>query len=190
MHDHVTTTDFYISDSPTPTRPPTTTKMRPPARLINAEALAIRGPRSLYVCSTCRQTALPRTSILAVQSRQASSSNTGPDPLTERVRRKLWGTDNPPGLKDPYGGKGVLEQKFGRDSEIVEGEGGEGQQQQQQQQQVKSQLDVSEEEAHAGEAEGQDAEYVPAMSWEGIERVGHLGGWKDLPPVEGDVYSP
>lgn len=146
----------------------------------------MRGPRSLYVCSTCRQTTRPRTSILAVQSRQASSSNnTGPDPLTERVRRKLWGTDKPPGLKDPYGGKGVLEQKFGRDGEVVEaGEGAE------QQQQVKSQLELSEEEAHAGETENQDAEYVPATSWEGIERVGHLGGWKDFAPVEGDVYSP
>lgn len=146
----------------------------------------MRGPRSLYVCSTCRQTTRPRASILAVQSqsRQASSNT---DPLTERVRRKLWGTDNPPGLKDPYGGKGVLEQKFGRGNVVEEQQEGDHQQQQ-----AKSQLDVSEEEARVNEGEGeaQDAEYVPATSWEGIERVGHLGRWKDFAPVEGDVYSP
>lgn len=153
--------------------------MRPPARLLNAETLALRGPRSLYVCSTCRQTASPRAGVfMQTQSRQASSNT---DPLTEKVRRKLWGTDNPPGLKDPYGGKGILEQKFGRASAVEEGA---------EEEQAKSQLDVPAEEAQTGEVEGQDGEYVPAVSWEGIEKVGHLGRWSDLPPAEGDVYTP
>ena len=154
--------------------------MRPPARLLNAETLSLRG--SLYVCSTCRQTASPRTGLLAVQqhTRQASSTT---DPLTEKVRRKLWGTDNPPGLKDPYGGKGILEQKFGRGggNVVEEAEPAEGEEHQ-----AKSQLDVTEDEAPVA---GQE-EYTPALSWEGIERVGHLGRWKDLPPSEGDVYTP
>src|SRR5436190_15388265 len=36
-------------------------------------------------------------------------NSSGSIPFTEKVRRKLWGTDNPPGLKDPYGGEGFLE---------------------------------------------------------------------------------
>ena len=31
-------------------------------------------------------------------------------PLTEKLRRKIWGTDNPPGLEDPYGDRSVFDQ--------------------------------------------------------------------------------
>lgn len=30
---------------------------------------------------------------------------------TEKWRRKIWGTDTPPGLADPYGGPSVFEQR-------------------------------------------------------------------------------
>ena len=164
--------------------------MRPSARLLNLEVASLQGPRTLYVCSTCRQEARPRAALLARQfPRHASSSNNGAaSPLTERVRRKLWGTDNPPGLKDPYGGRGVLEQKSGRDGAV------EQQQQQQEggEEQVRSQLEVQEGQQEGAEQDSAavGAEYVPATSWEGLERVGHLGRWADLPPSVEDSYSP
>ncbi|RMZ76669.1 hypothetical protein DV738_g4815, partial [Chaetothyriales sp. CBS 135597] len=33
-------------------------------------------------------------------------------PFTEKLRRKIWGTDNPPGLADPYGGPSFLERHW------------------------------------------------------------------------------
>ena len=157
--------------------------MRPSARLLNLEVASLQGPRTLYVCSACRQEARPRASLLARQfPRHASSSSNEASPLTERVRRKLWGTDKPPGLKDPYGGRSVLEQKFGRNEAVEQQEGEEGGR-------ARSQLEVEEGQPEEdGAAVG--ADYVPAASWEGLERVGHLGRWSDVPPSVEDEYSP
>ncbi|KAF7168519.1 hypothetical protein CNMCM5623_001539 [Aspergillus felis] len=112
----------------------------------------------------------PRPVVVRQFLRNASNAA----PLTERVRRKIWGTDNPPGLKDPYGGEGVLERKW------------------------KKQPGQQEEEPARGSTEALESQsedvlpdtYEPATTWEGLPRVGHLGKWSDLPPTEADVFNP
>jgi hypothetical protein len=55
-----------------------------------------------YLCSACRlQTAKFSTS----QVPYARGS------YTERIRQKIWGTSEPPGLEDPYGGPSNIEKK-------------------------------------------------------------------------------
>lgn len=103
------------------------------------------------------------------------------------MRRKIWGTENPPGLKDPYGGKGVLEKRFGKESSVME----EGEAEAQAQELGQGQGSVeSQEQGQEGAPPAVDAKYVPATSWEGLQRVGHLGRWSDYPHSEGDVYNP
>ncbi|KAF7118086.1 hypothetical protein CNMCM5793_007472 [Aspergillus hiratsukae] len=145
--------------------------MRQSLRLLSLEVSPIQGSRTLYVCSTCRQEVRPRPVLVRQFLRNASNAT----PLTERVRRKIWGTDNPPGLKDPYGGEGVLERKF------------------------KKQPGQQDEEPARGSAEALETQsedvlsadtYEPATTWEGLPRIGHLGKWSDLPPTEADVFNP
>ncbi|KAL2857817.1 glucosidase II beta subunit-like protein-domain-containing protein [Aspergillus pseudoustus] len=141
--------------------------MRSSLRLLNLEAACSQRSRALYVCSVCRHEARPRPFIARQFLRHASDST----PITERVRRKLWGTDNPPGLKDPYGGEGVFEKKFGRGRSAPQ----------------------ETEPAAATEVEGEDVSedpsYEPATTWEGLQRVGHLGAWSDFPPSKADAYT-
>lgn len=79
----------------------------------------------------------------------------------------------------------MLEQKFGRDGAVEQQEGGG-------EEQARSQLEAQEGQQEGWEQEGAaaGADYVPATSWEGLERVGHLGRWADLPPSVEDSYNP
>jgi hypothetical protein len=159
--------------------------MRSSLRLLNLEAAApLQGSRTRYVCSICRQEARPRPFVARQFLRYASDDNT---PITERVRRKLWGTDNPPGLKDPYGGEGVFEKKFKRAGQAPmqqgEPEGDQGTP-------AENQVATAEDTASTDVAEDAiSGEYVPATTWEGLDRVGHLGRWNDLPPKTEDAYT-
>ncbi|PKX90837.1 mitochondrial 54S ribosomal mL50 protein [Aspergillus novofumigatus IBT 16806] len=144
--------------------------MRQSLRLLNLEVSPLQGSRTLYVCSICRQDVRPRPVLVRQFLRNASNAT----PLTERVRRKIWGTDNPPGLKDPYGGEGVLERKWKKQPEQQEEEPARGSNE-------------------ALETQSEDVlsdTYEPATTWEGLPRVGHLGKWSDLPPTEADVFNP
>ncbi|KAL4956954.1 ribosomal subunit 39S-domain-containing protein [Aspergillus filifer] len=143
--------------------------MRSSLRLLNVEASALQGPRPRYVCSTCRQSARPRPLVARQFLRHASDNST---PITERVRRKLWGTDNPPGLEDPYGGNSVLWKKKegGQASEPAE--------------------PPKPQEAEEPTEEPTSGDYEPALEGKGLARVGHLGRWKDLPPTRADAYDP
>ncbi|PYH43415.1 mitochondrial 54S ribosomal mL50 protein [Aspergillus saccharolyticus JOP 1030-1] len=147
--------------------------MRPSVRLLNLEVPSIHGARSLYVCSVCRHEARPRPIVARQFLRNASSANS----LTEKVRRKIWGTDNPPGLKDPYGGEGVIERKFKNKhaQTVVEEETPEASQA----------LDTAASEDAAPAAD----DYEPATTWEGLDRVGHLGRWFDIAPAATEVYE-
>ncbi|KAL2012742.1 hypothetical protein VTN00DRAFT_267 [Thermoascus crustaceus] len=148
--------------------------MRPPARLLSPlEASSLQVSKSLYVCSTCRQEFLPRSSSSLQFRRNASSGNT---PFTEKVRRKIWGTDNPPGLKDPYGGEGVIEKSLRKRRE------------------AKGEIEESAPEPAAEEAAVEEeispaGDYKPAETWDELEQVGHLGRWHDFPPTEADEYN-
>lgn len=155
--------------------------MPPSARLLAPlEAAASHATNSLYVCSTCRRQFLPHYLRLANQPfrRYKSSDNL---PFTEKIRRKIWGTDNPPGLKDPYGGEGFFEQML-RERREARGEVTESRE-----------SNAAEEQGEVQEQqEGREAaeEYVPASTWDGLPRIGHLGEWYEEPPTEEDVFTP
>jgi hypothetical protein len=147
--------------------------MRPALRLLQP-----LGPpshqlsNSLYVCLNCRQGFRPRTRP-DVRSRRNASGNA---PLTEKVRRKLWGTDDPPGLKDPYGGEGAIQKTFRKRSQEGTPE-------------VTQETETVQDE---GVLETDDVApplpYERAKTWDGLERLGHLGKWSDYPPTEADEY--
>ncbi|KAL2807870.1 glucosidase II beta subunit-like protein-domain-containing protein [Aspergillus granulosus] len=141
--------------------------MRSSLRLLNLEVPSSQRSRTLYVCSVCRHEARPRPFVARQFLRNASDST----PITERVRRKLWGTDNPPGLKDPYGGEGVFEKKFKKGRSAP------------QESEPAATTEVVE------EVVSEDPSYEPATTWEGLQRVGHLGVWSDFPPSKADAYS-
>jgi hypothetical protein len=145
--------------------------MRQSLRLLSLEVSPIQGSRTLYVCSTCRQEVRPRPVLVRQFLRNASNATL----LTERVRRKIWGTDNPPGLKDPYGGEGVLERKWKKQPE--------------QQDEEPARASTEALETQSEDVLSSDT-YEPATTWEGLPRVGHLGKWSDLPPTEADVFNP
>lgn len=142
--------------------------MHPSMRLLKPDLASAHAGRRLHVCLTCRNDP-PSRPLLATQIRNNSSSS-GSTSLTERWRRRLWGTDKPPGPKDPYGGQGVLERKWRRQNEPSE---------------VPSEAQTAEPE------EGDIAppeDYVQATTVQGLERVGHTGGWRHAGRSRSDSY--
>ncbi|KAL4921601.1 ribosomal subunit 39S-domain-containing protein [Aspergillus aurantiobrunneus] len=150
--------------------------MRYSLRLLNLEVTPLQGTRTRYVCSVCRQETRPRPFVARQFLRNASDSST---PITERVRQKIWGTENPPGLKDPYGGEGVLERKFRRSQAAPQEEGQVGE---------ASPAETQDAAAEEGAVPENAGAYEAATTWEGLERIGHLGRWSDYPPSEADAY--
>src|SRR5690349_833187 len=118
-----------------------------------------------YVCRSCRHHAFRQRIANQQQLRCASSSNL---PFTERLRRKIWGTDNPPGLADPYGGPSFLERKLqqrkeaeehGNHASVEEGN------------RSKDPIDSAQANAEVTvRLPGRDEleEYVPAETWDGL----------------------
>ncbi|KAL1956483.1 hypothetical protein VTO42DRAFT_7281 [Malbranchea cinnamomea] len=146
--------------------------MAPAARLLaSLEAVASRACGLRYVCSTCRSQ-FPLSATRAVVHHVRRHYSSGDIPFSEKVRRKLWGTDNPPGLKDPYGGEGVIEKALRKKSE--------------------GQEEKPAEASSTKEVEDAPAtpppDYVPATTWDGLEHVGHTGKWWELPPSEQDTF--
>jgi hypothetical protein len=137
---------------------------------------------SPYICRSCRHLALRQHLAHRQSLRHASSKEI---PLTEKIRRKIWGTDNPPGLADPYGGESFFERR--RKERALQKE-------------AREPKDWEEEhvppatvERHGGALgpidEGVDSEYVPAETWDGLEHVGHKGHWQDIPPKPEDTFD-
>lgn len=144
-----------------------------------------------YICSSCRHIAL-RQRIANQQSiRLASSSNI---PFTEKIRRKIWGTDNPPGLADPYGGPSFLErrrneralQKQSQLQPTPEEEMAQGQKMQEfaPGEKIRTDSPIS------ARNELEKGGYVPADTWDGLQHLGHKGHWSEMPPTPLDVFSP
>ena len=84
-----------------------------PGRGIRALAQLSSRQTSAYVCLQCQRQAshtvakakwAPKSRSLPC--RYASSSS-----FSDKLRKRIWGTDNPPGPEDPYGSSGVLEQR-------------------------------------------------------------------------------
>ncbi|KFY07391.1 hypothetical protein V492_07171 [Pseudogymnoascus sp. VKM F-4246] len=100
-----------------------------------------------FTCAACRQHAAPfssRASLKAID--------------TEKWRKKLWGTDKPPGAADPYGGPGA--------AEIYEAE------------RKARKGETAVEETSTTPAEDWDmSAYEPVDNWSGLEEVGGRGVW-------------
>lgn len=160
--------------------------MRPPVRLLKPlETPSLRSSKhALYVCSNCRYDAsLP--SHHHHQSRRYASGS-GNTPFTEKLRRRIWGTDNPPGLEDPYGGEGVIASEWAKRKAQYMGES------KRELQQKEEGEDLVPEEEYVPE-DGEHLipeEFHPATTAHNLPRMGHLSQWTDFPPTEGDVYQP
>ncbi|KAF2837797.1 hypothetical protein M501DRAFT_1017573 [Patellaria atrata CBS 101060] len=122
----------------------------------------VRRPSSL--CHACQlRNARPFSSARVQREDQQK------EPYTEKLRRKIWGTDNPPGQVDPYSRdspmKSAVPEYAGRE---VDGR------------------EMAEDEVEVDNVgEGQEAVeneryYTPAESWDGLEWVGSDAWVKEL----------
>ncbi|KAJ5806392.1 uncharacterized protein N7503_003994 [Penicillium pulvis] len=132
--------------------------MRPAMRIPLREAL--------YVCSNCRQEAIPRVSPLARQFRRNASSGSSDSPsFLDRTRRRLWNTEKPPGAEDPYTGESQLTREEGS---LAAGEA------------------VEEGDLASGST------YVQAETWDGLDVIGFTKEkeWlADGPNSDADAYA-
>ncbi|KAF7502603.1 hypothetical protein GJ744_005444 [Endocarpon pusillum] len=134
-------------------------------------------------------------------------------PWTERIRRKMWGSDNPPGLKDPYGGPGYFERRRqeaqaerGRgqiptEPTIVEHEPALPEPGLPEMSTLEEESAQNTEHSHAqdmmrsrsvpeNDPEKEDLTYVQAETWNGLEQVGLSGHWSETPPTPADSFRP
>lgn len=117
--------------------------------------------RSCYTCLQCRRrtdlnllaSSIP--SIPLIRRRNASTSR-DKTPYTEKLRKKIWGTDTPPGQADPYGNTSVLDRS---------------------KQQAKAQEQEPEPVDTIDAAPALDIDYVPATIWDGLDHIGGAAGW-------------
>ncbi|KAL2366326.1 hypothetical protein RJZ56_000783 [Blastomyces dermatitidis] len=158
-----------------------------PARLLAPlEGAPSRISSVLYVCSTCRRQCLPqsfRSINHRFQFRQYTPSNSsqsngnGDLPVTEKLRRKLWGTDNPPGVKDPYGSESQLD--YVEPEELSKADP-----------YLASELGEDEQGVRIATAEEKEqAEYKSADTWDGLRQVGAEQWWENPPKAE-DFFAP
>ena len=125
--------------------------------------------QSTFICSRCRKNRLHPTaqfsSPLFQSSQHRAKSTDEKLPFGEKLRRKIWATDTPPGQKNPYE-RLTPEQ---RAKEIEEREAA-----------------ASEELEYEDEASDQEAKgvpspvtdgYVQAATWDGLDQIGGSEGW-------------
>jgi hypothetical protein len=115
--------------------------------------------RQTNVCVDCRR------SLLSLQRQQCSpfSNSSRPFyaeklPVSEKFRRKLWGTDNPPGLKDPYDPTSPMNIPDPEPGSLAESA---------EESRLATQRPIA-----ATAIEPDTSEYSPATSWEGLEQIG------------------
>lgn len=101
-----------------------------------------------YLCRACKQRSTSSFSTSALRAARPSEASS----FTEKIRRKIWGSDNPPGQADPYGDASVLDQTKKRTNEVETGE-----------RRAATAPDLG--------------DYEPSDTWEGLERVGGYGNW-------------
>ena len=142
--------------------------MTPPLR---SAALLARLPRSVsprtkYVCLQCRHRTELETSrpLVPLVPRRYTSNSGRKTSVTERLRRKIWGTQDPPGQADPYADVSVEDQNRRQ----LEG--------------LKLEADTSSTPSMVSQTIGSTgvssyADYVPATTWEGLDQIGGAAGW-------------
>ena len=138
---------------------------------------------SSYICRQCRRkvsAATPRTSLLSsspfLSHRQASNA-----PFLDKVRKKVWGTNLPPGPADPYGSPGVIDERQKLQKDAVE---------------RREQIDARTKGLQKGREESarveqDEVEEIEATTWEGMPTVGGqdwgMDVWDEEFPYEGYV---
>jgi hypothetical protein len=173
--------------------------------------VVFRSQIPLYVCKTCKnQTSQSRIGLGHLRN-YASRDNL---PFTEKVRRKIWGTDNPPGLADPYGGPSFLEKRKMKREAARRGEQYVEQEYRPQTQlpmeeipqaeegipastRLQTREDTTDDQMFSASEELAEMErdlppmekYVPAETTDGMEEVGHLGHWTSFSEQPQDQYS-
>ena len=140
--------------------------MRTPTPYRMARGLVPRASpaRPGFVCAECRTRAARHAPSAPFSSTtQRRDDDPPPDnpyykpkpnrkhlPRSERIRRMIWGTDSPPGQKDPY----ALPGQPGSEPNAPE-----------------------EGKPEPKPAAVERDSYVPATMWEGLERIGGPSGW-------------
>lgn len=104
-----------------------------------------------YLCTSCKHRSAPFST---------STLRAAKLPFTENLRRKIWGTDNPPGQADPYGRASAFDQTKKRAKET-------------------ERRGARQEAAAAGKGEEGmgEASYEPATTWDDLETVGGFEQW-------------
>ncbi|TAQ90563.1 hypothetical protein B7494_g1110 [Chlorociboria aeruginascens] len=125
---------------------------RPIGQLRIRPNLSSRPP---YLCTLCKSQA----SAFSTTTLRAADKKL---PFTEKIRRKIWGTDNPPGLEDPYGGRSQLDRTYRRPKKQEEDED-------------EDEDDIEEIKAKRELSLAADlGSYEPATTWKGLNTVGDI----------------
>ena len=116
--------------------------------------------RQAYICARCRSNVIKQAQRAPIST--SISRNAEKLPYAERFRRKIWGTDTPPGQADPY----TKEPNQTKETEEM-GRDAEG-------------LSATEEAVALQDSASTvdpQLDYVPAQTWDGLEHVGGTTGW-------------
>ena len=149
-----------------------------------------------YICSSCRRRALQPRSTPSSLLRTASSKL----PLTERLRQKIWGTDNPPGLKDPYGGPSFLERRRAAKEDEKQAEQNALSQVPSEGTKVYADNELPDQYVQRDDSIApsvtvledplKEPRYVSAQTWDGLQHLGSTGRWTEAPLRPIDNFQP
>lgn len=143
--------------------------MRPSIRIAVAavRASSQSTSRSGFVCLQCRQ----RASVAAQQGKPSiptsytSQRHASSMFNTEKYRKKIWGTSDPPGQKDPYEREDSIDSSKALNEKEAE---------------LPPASEVvreSSDDELTREQKLEDEGYVAATTWDGLERIGGKTGW-------------
>ena len=129
--------------------------LRPQSRCLNF----FPSTTSRNLCPACYRAALRSTHPNPIRSFTSNPTQRAADstPFTEKLRRKIWGTDSPPGQADPYSKESLLD-RTNKPEQPPPEEG-------------PRTPEVPTKPAIAS-VTAQDPNYKPATTWEGLEEVG------------------
>lgn len=114
---------------------------------------------SPYLCAVCRSRE-DRFSTSSIQRAQDGGLERGLD----KLRRKIWGSDKPPGLDNPYGDGSIFEEKT-------------RQRQEKDKVNTEAKVNNAQPSKQQPKAAKVDSSYEPAETWDGLETVGGSGSW-------------
>ena len=156
--------------------------MDAPIRSLQRLAANRLSPLPRFVCPQCRNHLRLRPHDDTSRSRTSStyyrmaSTSSNKIPYTEKIRRKIWGTDRPPGQEDPYGPSVILEgNKQRSDPSKTEADPDSPHEGTRDSRTMPSDSDATEATRTMDNATSVD--YVPATTWEGLDQIGGSTGW-------------